>query len=785
MKIIALLCYCIFTVQSLAATNEIGFKKARPVWVTEREREMNLTINFTASLDVDDPKDTYLSITGSTLYRVYVNGEFAGYGPARAAHGYFRVDEYDISGLLSRGTNKIAIEVVGYNVNTYYTLDQPSFLQAEVKCRDRVVLYTDVEGDFIARQDSERLQRVERYSFQRPFTEYYRMDSKPRVNPLLKLSVCDDVKLLPRAIRMPDYRITPPQKLYAQGVAEFRTPDTYASDRSLLSIGDKFKGFKMEDLELIPSKVIQDYATVAQNIHNTTYGPEPIRLNKNEFVTYDMGTNLTGFINTKISCTEACTIYLYFDEILTDGDVNTRKRQADINNTVVYELKPGEYDMETFESYTFKYLKLIVLDGSCTLRNLYMREYAYPENNDAYFMCSNLKLNAIFDAARQSFRQNAVDLLSDCPSREKAGWLCDSYFSAIVEKDLTGRSDVARNFYENYALPEKFEFLPEGMIPMCYPADHNDGVFIPNWSLWFILQIHDFAQRNNDTALIKQLKPRVEKLLKYFEGFENSDGLLENLESWIFVEWSQANNFVDGVNYPTNMLYSRALTCASELYGNTKWSEKAEKIKCKIIEQAYDGQFFIDNAMPDQDGVLKITKNKTEACQYYAFYFDIVNPNTHGELWQKLVTEFGPKRDVKSVHPTVFAANAFVGNYMRMDLLSRYNLKNQMIAEMQDFFYAMAQKTGTLWEHMGTQASCNHGFASYLAHIIYRDVLGVTNIDYRKKVITISVPQIDVDECSGAIPIGDEKIELKWNRSKAGVEYTAPKGYQVIVESNE
>ena len=132
------------------------------------------------------------------------------------------------------------------------------------------------------------------------------------------------------------------------------------------------------------------------------------------------------------------------------------------------------------------------------------------------FNCSNNKLNEIYKAARQSLRQNAVDVLTDCPSRERAGWLCDSYFSAIMEKDFTGHSAVARNFYENYALPDSFAFLPEGMIPMCYPADHNDGVFIPNWAMWFVIQVNDYAQRGGDPILIEQLKPRIEGVSELF-----------------------------------------------------------------------------------------------------------------------------------------------------------------------------------------------------------------------------------------------------------------------------
>ena len=51
---------------------------------------------------------------------------------------------------------------------------------------------------------------------------------------------------------------------------------------------------------------------------------------------------------------------------------------------------------------------------------------------------------------------------------------------------------MEQNFFENFLLPDRFEHLPPGMLPMCYPADHNDGVFIPNWSLWFVVQLEEY-----------------------------------------------------------------------------------------------------------------------------------------------------------------------------------------------------------------------------------------------------------------------------------------------------
>ena len=774
----------------LSAGKEVALmKKAIPVWAKGREKEMNLNMGFHGTFTAND-NDTYnFRITASTLYRVFLNGEFLGYGPARAAHGYFRVDEYQLKNL-KEGANHLAIEVAGYNSNSYYTIDQPSFLQAELESNNQIILSTGNNSEFKAFQIKERLQKTERYSFQRPFTEYYRMQpgfnnwKTGEITEPLALVAFPPGKLISRVVQLPDYKISRPCMISLQGTIQYIKPRRYYRDRSLNDISDELKGFKADELEVTPSQWIQEIVNKTEDKSSIKFDRQSLDFKKDEFITLEFPANISGFLGGGIHCETPSKVIFYFDEILTNGDVNTKKRMADVNNQVVYEFEPGDYKFETFEAYTFKYLKFIVLEGECSLDNIYMREYAYPANPKATFSCSNDKLNKIYDAAWNTYRQNAVDIFMDCPSRERAGWLCDSYFMAITEKDFTGRSDVAYNFYENYALPDSFAFLPEGMIPMCYPADHYNGNFIPNWAMWFIIQIDDYARRGGDKVLIERLKPRITNLLNYFAKLENEDQLLEKLEAWVFVEWSQANSFTQDVNYPSNMLYAAALESAASLYNNKEWKTKAEKIRQTILKQSFNGQFFIDNARR-RDGKLTITENKSEVCQYYAFFCNVATPESHPELWKKLTTEFGPDRDDKITYPDVFRANAFIGNYLRVDLLSRYGLEEQLLQEIQDFFYHMAETTGTLWENMGTNASCNHGFASYLAHILYRDVLGVREIDFVNKKITIRFTGLDLKECSGSIPIADDAISLAWERNSNEIIYSlsVPNGFDVKIEN--
>ena len=179
--------------------------------------------------------------------------------------------------------------------------------------------------------------------------------------------------------------------------------------------------------------------------------------------------------------------------------------------------------------------------------------------------------------------------------------------------------------------------------------------------------------------------------------------------------------------------------------------------------------------------MLKRTANQSEVCQYYAFYFDIASPQTHPELWKKLRTEFGPDRKKTKAYPDVHIANAFVGNYLRIELLSRYGDCLQLKNEVSDYFLYMARQTGTLWEKVDADASCNHGFASHIAHCLYRDVLGVA-IDPVGKIVKVTLRDVGVSSCSGILPTPDGSIKVSWKHHGDRIicETTVPEGYQCV-----
>jgi len=267
----------------VAGATAPSFVAAKPIWPKGRETEKNLFVGFRASFQAPAKGRVWLCSTGSTLYRVWLNGEFLAHGPARAAHGFYRVDELDITDRLKPGANLVAFEVAGYNVNSFYLLDQPSFLQAEVVADGKVLASTGGTGRaFEATVLRERVQKVQRYSFQRPFTEVYRLapgsdawrhDATARMESA-KCTVQPVKALLPRRIAQSDYTLRQPSWRVSGG--ELRTGITVAKpwkDRSLTGIGPKLGGYLEKELETIPSLELQTVANASSTTINQPYTP--------------------------------------------------------------------------------------------------------------------------------------------------------------------------------------------------------------------------------------------------------------------------------------------------------------------------------------------------------------------------------------------------------------------------------------------------------------------------------------------------------------------------------
>jgi len=762
-----------------------GFLKAEAVWLSGKSHTMNVQAGFEMEFKSAAKKKYVLHITGSTLYRISVNGIYVHYGPARAPHGYLRIDKIPINNYITDKSNNIFIEVAGYNIGTYYTLDIPSFVQAEVIEDDSVICYSSIDSGVRGFEMCERIRKTVRYSFQRNFSEVYHLENNKQVRKYEKLEIIHlNRKYLEREVPIPEYLISPYDRIINEGkvIHKEKSRDNYIKTRFIDGISDEIQGYKYAEIEEHPFETVQECEFVEERARHDY--SDKVVLKKNRYILFDMGCNNTGFILANIKAEEDSEVYFTFDEKLIDRKVDVKNWSS--VNVIKYSLKASNnlYNIESFESYGFKYIQFFILKGKISLEFRGIREYSYPKIDNTEFCCADNVINDIVKAAVETYRQNTLDVFMDCPTRERAGWLCDSFFTAQSEQFFSGRPLVEKVMLENFLLADEFPFIPKGMIPMCYPSEHRNGNFIPQWAMWYVIELEQYLGRDTHSDKFK-FRDLCYGLVEFFKHYINSDGLLESLPGWNFIEWSNANKFMQEVHYPTNMLYSKMLGIIGMLYDDDKLVTQSKAIKKEILEQSFNGTCFIDNAVRKADGTLEITDNMSEVCQYFALFFGVADLESKrfGELKHLVLNVFGPNRKKLGIMPEIVYANAFIGNYLRMEILMQHRYYVRIVNEAKEYFHNMAITTGTLWENDNIMTgSLNHGFASFIGAALVKSILGIRKIDIKKRSVELDF-SFDKIEASGKIGtiFGDIEITREMKDSRLVTNYIVPDGLKVIL----
>lgn len=712
----------------MSILNENGILKSKFVWAAGEQKTMNSNLVFCIEVYVERTQTVRAQISAFNLYKLYINGKLVMFGPSRSAKGCFRVDKKSLR--LQKGNNEISVLVSAYNVANFSYVKNDPFFAFICEIDGKVYTATDFkcfELDF-------RVKNAQRYSYQRGFSEYY-IQSEDFISWLkkdkkeLKTVTVTPPKMLRRGTATPLIKKVNAKCVRKGSVGINEKADLWVN-RSIYQVGKFFEGYFKSDLKECLTDAASKFVFDTDK-KDAIYG------------LFDYSRNVTGFVNLKVSVTEDAEIYFMFDEILTDNNVDFKRMSC--GNIIKWELKRGEYNLESIEPYTMRYCQIVIKTGKVKIQKVRL---TLVENSQAYklkYKISDVDLQSIMTSAQNTVAQNAFDILMDCPSRERAGWINDIYFSRKCDELFMGKNSVLRNTLENYAYYEKSEELPEGMVPMCYPAEHINGEYIPNCAIWYVIIIAQYFKKHKDKVLQNKIEKQIDKLLDFFKKYENEYGLLENLDSWIFIEWSIAGSkeYVCGVNFPSNMMYY-AMFKALYGYDDVKYDfkERANKLKAEIIKRSFNGTFFEDNAIRE-NGKLQLKGHISEACQYYAFETSVADKESFPDLYHKLSTDFIPERDAEKSYPNVGKPNIIVGLLMRETMLLQNGEIEKALRETKQIYSVMAESTGTLWEKVAPSASCNHGIAGYSAYIIVAALTGYRGYENGKPVFSDNYAKID------------------------------------------
>ncbi|MBE0699499.1 MAG: alpha-L-rhamnosidase, partial [Anaerolineaceae bacterium] len=198
----------------------------------------------------------------------------------------------------------------------------------------------------------------------------------------------------------------------------------------------------------------------------------------------------------------------------------------------------GENDrFKVYDALGFRYANLLVhgAAGQITLRSFAVQEDVYPWQPGAEFSCSDEALNKIFQAGIRTVQLNSRDSFTDCPTREQQAWVGDSVVHQMVH--LTTNTDW-RLAWQYLTLSDSPRY--DGILPMTVvgPSEASGGMTIPDWSLHWVHGVYNLYRFTGDRAAVMQFMPSIARVLRWFEPYQTSQGVLKDLIEWDLIDWS-------------------------------------------------------------------------------------------------------------------------------------------------------------------------------------------------------------------------------------------------------
>ncbi len=270
------------------------------------------------------------------------------------------------------------------------------------------------------------------------------------------------------------------------------------------------------------------------------FSPEKISQRKPGIYVYDFGQNASGIIHLKVKGKKGAVVKLTPAELLGEDELANQTASGK-PYYFAYTLKgDGVEEWEPrFTYYGFRYVQVegVIPVGEKgnpdepvieDLKFLHTRNSAPIVGS---FECSNPLFNNIFQLINWAMKSNLASVTTDCPHREKLGWLEVTH---LVGSSIKYNYDIL-NYYNKIIEDMINGQMPEGLVPDYVPEfNTSDGGFrdSPEWgSSAVLVPWYVYKWYGDKEALVKSYD-MMQRYVAYL-GSKASDNILSyGLGDW-------------------------------------------------------------------------------------------------------------------------------------------------------------------------------------------------------------------------------------------------------------
>jgi alpha-L-rhamnosidase len=261
---------------------------------------------------------------------------------------------------------------------------------------------------------------------------------------------------------------------------------------------------------------------------------------KDGFYTYDFGQNASGIISLKVQGKRDQEVRLIPGELLDEDSIVTQKATGD-PYYFSYILKGENEEAWTprFTYYGFRYAKLTgaVPAGYPNPGNLPVItgiEFLHTRNSSpesGSFKCSNELFNSINTLINWSIKSNLASVATDCPHREKLGWLEQTHLMGNSIKFNYSIHNLYSKVIDDMIEAQLDNGLEPDIAPEYVPftAGFRDS---PEWGSACVILPWDMFEWYGDTDAVRKAYPMMKKYVNYLRDLSKDNILTHGLGDW-------------------------------------------------------------------------------------------------------------------------------------------------------------------------------------------------------------------------------------------------------------
>lgn len=346
-----------------------------------------------------------------------------------------------------------------------------------------------------------------------------------------------------------------------------------------------------------------------------TYEPVSVKEVRPGVWLYDLGAIFSGWVRIKLRTDgrhSGESIVMKPSELL-DSRGNAEQKMTRDKYAWTY-IMNGDEEQEFAPDFTYTGFRYVEVSGAVPARFRsggagenkpvilsLTGEFLYPDVEQAgEFRCSNRLFNDIHKIVLQAIRSNTKSYFTDCPHREKLGWLEESH---LIGPSIMYNLDV-HNLYDKVEQDMADSQRENGLVPDICPEYvtgfgkwHEGFVDSPEWGSACILNPWYVYKRYGDISLLHRCYDVMQRYLNYLDGRTHHEVLHHGLGDWLDIGPCTPHSQNTPVPVVATCIYYYDLSVmkqVAELLGKQKdvaeYGKRMERVFQEYNLQFLDGQ---------------------------------------------------------------------------------------------------------------------------------------------------------------------------------------------------